>query len=100
MSLIHAFPRQVVFFEPTPIEGNEEMGAAVSVGYGQFGFGHLLPSCTWGLIAGAQSTFDRLLDRLCDCHLVNGCLRKAVKLMAIRLCGRENPKFLQSQWKL
>lgn len=53
-----------------------------------------------GLIAGAQSTFDRLLDRLCDCHLVNGCLRKAVKLMAIRLCGRENPKVLQSQSKL
>ena len=28
----HAFPRQVIFFEPTPIEGNEEMGATVPVG--------------------------------------------------------------------
>lgn len=29
----HAFPRQVILFESTPIEGNKEVGAAVSVGY-------------------------------------------------------------------
>lgn len=28
----HAFPRHVIFFETTPIEGDEEVGAAVSVG--------------------------------------------------------------------
>lgn len=41
-----------------------------------------------GLIAGAQSTFDRVFDRLCDCHLVNGSLQGNVRNPALR--GKQN----------